>query len=154
MRINQARRLLGQQLRFYPQASLVNLPIRNYDMKKLHIYEKGGRTAISGINATMFGGTSVLGMLMGSMMTKMGSTVVYPYRNQGTIWDSHFKEVKPTADLGHKAYVKLMDFTNIDEIKHVVILITREDPYVFPAVDRKAGQIEHETIVSITTRPI
>ena len=37
-----------------------------------------------------------------------------------SIWGDVFKEVKPTADLGYKAYVKLNDFTNQDELAHVI----------------------------------
>jgi hypothetical protein len=96
------------------------MPKRFYDMKRLHIYDKGGRNSISGINATVFGASSVLGMATGSMLTRIGSTVVYPYRLTGSIWDFKFKEIKPTADLGYKAYVKLQDFTSTNDIKHVI----------------------------------
>ena len=99
---------------------LVNVPKRYYDLKRLHVYDKGSRNSISGINATVFGATSVLGMATGSMLSRIGSTVVYPYRHGGTIWDIKFKEIKPTADLGYKAYVKLQDFSNVNDIKHVI----------------------------------
>jgi len=75
---------------------------------------------VSGVDATVFGASGVLGMIIGSKLTSIGSTVVYPYRGQATIWDDKFKEVKPTADLGYKAYVKLTDFTNTNDIAHVV----------------------------------
>jgi dTDP-4-dehydrorhamnose reductase len=68
----------------------------------------------------LFGATSVLGMATGSMLTRIGSTVVYPYRNSTTIWDFKFKELKPIADLGYKAYVKLQDFSNPNDLKHVI----------------------------------
>lgn len=68
----------------------------------------------------MFGASSVLGMATGSMFTRVGSTCIYPYRNAGSIWDFKFKEIKPTADLGYKAYVKLQDFTNPADIRHVI----------------------------------
>ena len=99
---------------------LVNAPRRNYQLKRLHIYDRGGRNSISGINATVFGATSVLGMVIGSKLTAIGSTCVYPYRGSGTLWDDKFKEIKPTADLGYKAYVKLTDFTNTGDISHVI----------------------------------
>jgi hypothetical protein len=86
---------------------LVNAPKRFYELQRLHVYDKGGRNSISGINATLFGASSVLGMSAGSMLTRMGSQVVYPYRGAATIWDNKFKEIKPTADIGYKAYVKL-----------------------------------------------
>ena len=75
---------------------------------------------MSGINATVFGASGVLGMSVGSTLTRIGSQVVYPYRGTSTIWDDKFKEVKPTADLGYKAYVKLNDFTNTKELEHVI----------------------------------
>ena len=86
---------------------LLNIPKRGYELKRLHVYDKGGRNSISGINATVFGATSVLGMTTGSMLTRMGSTCVYPYRGTSSIWDDKFKEIKPTADMGYKTYVKL-----------------------------------------------
>ena len=99
---------------------LVNTPRRNYKLQRLHVYDGGGRNSVSGINATVFGASSVLGMSIGSLLTSIGSTVVYPYRSQGTLWDFKFKEIKPTADLGYKAYVKLRDMTNENDIKHVI----------------------------------
>jgi NADH dehydrogenase (ubiquinone) 1 alpha subcomplex subunit 9 len=99
---------------------VVNVPKRFYELKRLHVYDQGGRNSISGINATVFGATSVLGMTTGSMLTRMGSTVVYPYRGTASIWDDKFKEVKPTADMGYKSYVKLQDFSNEKEIQHVI----------------------------------
>ena len=87
-------------------------------MQRLHVYDQGGRNSVSGINATVFGASSVLGMTIGSMLTRIGSTCIYPYRNTGSIWDFKFKEIKPTADLGNKAYVKLNDMSNEDDLNH------------------------------------
>ena len=122
MKLNnyQVKTLISAHMRFEQQAMLVNTPKRYYDLKRLHVYDKGGRNSISGINATLFGGTSVLGLATGGMLTRIGSTCIYPYRNAATIWDFKFKDLKPTADLGYKAYVKLMDFTNEKDIQHVV----------------------------------
>ena len=91
---------------------IINLPKRYYELQRIHVYENGGRNSYSGINATVFGASGVLGMSIGSMLTRIGSPVIYPYRNTATIWDAKFKEIKPTADLGYKAYVQLNDFTN------------------------------------------
>lgn len=99
---------------------MVNVPKRYYDLKRLHVYDTKQRNSISGINATLFGGTSVLGMVTGSMLTRMGSTCIYPYRQASTIWDTKFKELKPTADMGYKSYVKLQNFANEKEIAHVI----------------------------------
>ena len=99
---------------------LVSTPKRNYELQRLHVYERGGRNSISGINATVFGASSSLGLTIGSKLTSIGSTAIYPYRGQATLWDDKFKEIKPTADLGYKAYVKLKDMTNENDIKHVI----------------------------------
>jgi len=99
---------------------LINTPRRNYQLQRVHLYDKGGRNSVSGVDATVFGASGVLGMIVGSKLTAVGSTVIYPYRGQATIWDDKFKEIKPTADLGYKAYVKLTDFTNTKDISHVV----------------------------------
>lgn len=67
---------------------------------------------------TLFGGTSPLGSALGGMLTRMGSSAIYPYRNIATIWDNRFKELKPTADLGYKTYMRLTDFTSEAEVRH------------------------------------
>ena len=64
----------------------------------------------------MFGGTSALGQIIGGSLTKMGSQCIYPYRQTASIWDNRFKELKTTADLGYKTYMKLTDFTSEKEI--------------------------------------
>ena len=103
------------------QAMMVNVPRRFYDLKRLHVFDHTNqKNSISGINATVFGGTSALGMVTGSMLTRIGSTCIYPYRQATTIWDIKFKELKPTADMGYKAYVKLQNFANEKEIAHVI----------------------------------
>ena len=100
--------LAAKQPYMAQQAMMVNVPRRYYDLKRVHVYDTAKqRNSISGINATVFGGTSSLGMVTGSMLTRIGSTCIYPYRQATTIWDIKFKELKPTADMGYKAYVKL-----------------------------------------------
>jgi len=86
----------------------------------LHVYDQGGRNSYSGIQATMFGGTSPLGSTLGGMMTKMGSQCIYPYRHLASIWDTRFKELKTTADLGYKTYMKLTDFTSEKEVAYSI----------------------------------
>ena len=66
----------------------------------------------------MFGGTSPLGSTLGGMMTKFGSQCIYPYRHLASIWDTRFKELKTTADLGYKTYMKLTDFTSEREVAY------------------------------------
>jgi NADH dehydrogenase (ubiquinone) 1 alpha subcomplex subunit 9 len=96
------------------------MPRRNYELQRLHFNDTGSRTQNSGVNATLFGADSVLGMTTGTVLTSCGSTVVYPYKGTSTIWDDNFKEIKVTADLGYKAYVKLQDFTAQGDIDHVI----------------------------------
>ena len=48
----------------------------------------------------------------------MGSQCIYPYRHTASIWDNRFKELKTTADLGYKTYMKLTDFTSEKEIAY------------------------------------
>lgn len=61
---------------------------------------------------TLFGGSSPLGSTLGGLLTRMGTQAIYPYRQTGTLWDNRFKELKTTADLGYKTYMKLTDFTS------------------------------------------
>lgn len=54
------------------------------------------------------------------MLTRMGSSCIYPYRNTASLWDNRFKELKTTADLGYKTYMKLTDFTSEREIGYTL----------------------------------
>jgi NADH dehydrogenase (ubiquinone) 1 alpha subcomplex subunit 9 len=64
----------------------------------------------------LFGGTSPLGACLGGALTKIGSSCIYPYRNIASIWDNRLKELKPTADLGYKTFMKLTDMTSEKEV--------------------------------------
>ncbi len=97
---------------------LLCLPRRYYELQRLHVHEGIGRNSYSGIQATLFGGTSPLGSALGGMLTRMGSSCIYPYRNHGSIWDNRFKELKTTADLGNKTYMRLNDFTSEKEVSY------------------------------------
>lgn len=102
------------------QGLLVNAPRRFYQMQRLHVQDQSARNSYSGIQMTLFGGTSALGSTLGGMMTRMGSQAIYPYRQNATIWDSRFKELKVTADLGYKTYMRLNDFTSEKECAHAI----------------------------------
>jgi len=52
----------------------------------MYVNADGGRNSLSGINATLFGGTSILGSVTGGLLTSIGSTCIYPYRSSATIW--------------------------------------------------------------------
>lgn len=89
-------------------------------MQRLHVQEQSARNSYSGIQMTMFGGTSPLGSTLGGMLTRMGTQAIYPYRHNATLWDTRFKELKTTADLGYKTYMRLTDFTNEKEIGYTL----------------------------------
>ena len=82
--------------------------------------ESIARNSYSGIQMTLFGGTSPLGSTLGGLLTRMGSTAIYPYRHNASLWDNRFKELKTTADLGYKTYMKLTDFTSEKECGYAV----------------------------------
>ena len=69
------------------------------------------------------------------MLTRLGSSAIYPYRNLSSLWDNRLKELKPTADLGYKSFMRLNDFTNENEIAYslresnVVISCIGSKPY-------------------------
>jgi len=94
------------------KAMLVNAPKRYYQLQRLHVQDQIARNSYSGIQMTLFGGSSPLGSVLGGMLTRMGTQAIYPYRNNATIWDNRFKELKVTADLGYKTYMRLTDFTS------------------------------------------
>jgi NADH dehydrogenase (ubiquinone) 1 alpha subcomplex subunit 9 len=91
---------------------------RPYELQRLHFQDNGSRNSISGVRATVFGGTSVVGLGIGQMLTDMGSINIYPHRYLGQMWDNRFRELKVTADLGNKTAIKLGDFTDEREINH------------------------------------
>lgn len=99
---------------------LVRVPRRYYQLQRLHVQEQAARNSYSGISMTLFGGSSPLGSTLGGMLTRMGSTAIYPYRHNATLWDNRFKELKTTADLGYKTYMKLTDFTSEKEIAYTL----------------------------------
>ena len=84
---------------------------RAYQPQKLYFNDKGTRNSISGVKATLFGGSSPLGALVGTRLTDKGSVCVYPHRATGDVYDSKFRELKVAADMGYKTSLKLTDFT-------------------------------------------
>jgi len=99
---------------------LVRVPKRYYQLQRLHVQEQAARNSYSGISMTLFGGSSPLGSTLGGMLTRMGTQAVYPYRHNATLWDNRFKELKTTADLGYKTYMKLTDFTSEKEVGYTL----------------------------------
>ncbi|TNV77997.1 hypothetical protein FGO68_gene254 [Halteria grandinella] len=99
---------------------LVRVPRRYYQLQRLHVQEQAARNSYSGISMTLFGGSSPLGSTLGGMLTRMGTQAVYPYRHNATLWDNRFKELKTTADLGYKTYMKLTDFTSEKEVGYTL----------------------------------
>ena len=75
-----SNRLINHNIQMQQAGMIVAAPKRYYQLQRLHVYDQGGRNSISGINATVFGASSILGMATGTMLTRMGSTVIYPYR--------------------------------------------------------------------------
>lgn len=96
------------------------MPKRYYELQRLHVHESPFRNSYSGIQATLFGGTSALGSTFGGMLTRMGSQCIYPYRATASIWDNRMKELKTTGDLGNKALTKLNDFTSDKECAYAI----------------------------------
>ena len=68
----------------------------------------------------MFGGSSPLGVITGGTLTQFGSQCIYPYRNSSTVWDNKVKELKTTADLGYKAFLRLNDMTSERECSYAL----------------------------------
>ena len=111
----------------YKTRELFKKAKRFYEVQRLHVYDQGGRNSISGVKATIFGGTSTLGAHIGTNLTTMGSVVVYPHRSTGDFSNPIFKELRVAADLGYKTSIKLTDFTDQDEVdvtlKHSNVVI-------------------------------
>lgn len=94
---------------------LVCVPKRFYELQRLHVFDKGQRNSISGIQATVFGGTGALGTTIGASLTKIGSRCIYPYRTMAAVYDTRMRELKTTADLGYKQFIRLNDMTSEKE---------------------------------------
>ena len=60
--------------------TFVAMPKRFYQLQRLHVYDEGTRNSNSGIEATVFGGSSALGVTTASSLARIGSPVVLPYR--------------------------------------------------------------------------
>lgn len=89
---------------------------RGYELQRLHVYDQGGKNSLSGVKATVFGGTSPTGAVIGASLSLKGGVCVYPHRRM-TDWSDHrFRELRVTADLGYKTAVKLSDFTDPEEV--------------------------------------
>lgn len=89
-------------------------------MQRLHFNDQGLRSGYSGVQATLFGGTSQLGALTGSHLTMKGSAVIYPHRAMGDVLSNNMKELKVTADLGNKAFARLPDMTSEKECAYAM----------------------------------
>lgn len=98
----------------------MNAPKRFYESKRLQVYDKGSRNTLSGIQCTMFGGTSALGSTLGGSLTRIGSQCIYPYRSNASIWNNRLKELKTTADLGYKQFLRLNDMTSEREVQYAI----------------------------------
>ncbi len=89
---------------------------------------------------TLFGGSSPLGSTLGGLLSRMGTQAIYPYRNNATLWDNRFKELKTTADLGYKTYMKLTDFTSEKECGYALrdsnVVISCIGSHVFAKKDK------------------
>jgi NADH dehydrogenase (ubiquinone) 1 alpha subcomplex subunit 9 len=104
------------------------------------VYEGLGRNSMSGMQVTLFGPTSALGSTLGGMLTRMGSQCIYPYRMTSSIWDVRLRELKPTADLGYKTFMRLQDFTSEKEVayslKNSNVVISCIGSHVFSKKDK------------------
>lgn len=122
-------------------AMLVGAPHRSYQSKRLQVYDKGGRNSLSGIQATLFGGTSPLGSVIGGQLTSIGSQCIYPYRHLAGTWDTRLRELKTTADLGYKSFLRLNDMTSEREVGYAIgnsnVVISCVGSHVFYTKDHE-----------------
>lgn len=84
---------------------------RSYTNKRLHIYDGGDRQSISGIRATIYGATGMLGPFVGSILGQISSDIVFPHCHDQS-FDDHVKELKVTGSLGQTFLVKHMNFND------------------------------------------
>lgn len=96
--------------------NFIKKPERFYQVQRLHVSDTGSKNSLSGIKATVYGGSSPIGSAIGMQLSHMGSIVTYPHRATGDISNPVFRELRVNADLGYKTAIRLMDFTDQNEI--------------------------------------
>ncbi len=87
-----------------------------HETRDLKISEKGGRNSFSGINATVFGGSSQVGLLISSMLADKGSRCIYPYRHLEQDINEEFRDLRVINDFVNRAIILLSDFTDTREL--------------------------------------
>eukprot|EP01017_Pseudomicrothorax_dubius_P005581 TRINITY_DN1143_c0_g2_i1.p1 TRINITY_DN1143_c0_g2~~TRINITY_DN1143_c0_g2_i1.p1 ORF type:complete len:361 (+),score=105.14 TRINITY_DN1143_c0_g2_i1:28-1110(+) len=98
---------------------LTHLFKRGYIPQRLHIYDRGHRNSISGIRATIFGGTGFLGPFVGATLGYMSSDLIFPHNHQNP-FDDDVKELKLCANLGQSYLVRHMNFDDQKMIDRVI----------------------------------
>lgn len=85
----------------------------------MHIFDKGHRRSLSGIRATIFGGTGFMGPYVGAVLGYIGSDLIFPYKREYS-YDDEVKELKLCAASGYSYLLKFMDYDNTEMIDRAI----------------------------------
>jgi len=81
-------------------SSRLSTPCSSSFSKSLYIYEAQSRNSVSGIRATIFGGTGFVGPYAGAILGYIGSDIIFPH-NHEYIYDDDVKELRLCAGTGY-----------------------------------------------------
>jgi hypothetical protein len=97
--------------------SLIRCTSRSiHETKDLRLHDLSGKHTYSGINATVFGGGSTVGLILAEMLATIGSRCILPYRRQEAYVDEPFAKLRRTNNFGSKTLLWLSDFTDEKEL--------------------------------------
>lgn len=87
--------------------------IKTADLK---IPEKTTFITHSGVDVTLFGGSSQLGVTLAKDLWRIGSRAIYPFRNMESEAIGKFRELRSHTNPGSLSFLQLSDFTDEKEI--------------------------------------
>eukprot|EP01015_Nassula_variabilis_P007570 TRINITY_DN1580_c0_g1_i4.p1 TRINITY_DN1580_c0_g1~~TRINITY_DN1580_c0_g1_i4.p1 ORF type:complete len:390 (-),score=36.38 TRINITY_DN1580_c0_g1_i4:96-1265(-) len=99
--------------------SLNTQRIQPFGQRVLHIYDNPSRQSVSGIRATIFGGTGFLGPYVGSALGYLSSDLIFPHNHVET-HDDELKELRLCSNVGQTFLVRDMNFDDPKMIERVI----------------------------------
>eukprot|EP00826_Nyctotherus_ovalis_P013725 TRINITY_DN1374_c0_g1_i4.p1 TRINITY_DN1374_c0_g1~~TRINITY_DN1374_c0_g1_i4.p1 ORF type:complete len:327 (+),score=70.25 TRINITY_DN1374_c0_g1_i4:78-1058(+) len=98
-----------RSLIWYPRRSII-------ETKDLKIPEKTGQATYSGVSATLFGGSSQVGVALANLLFQTGARCIYPFRSMETEAIGKFRDLRVHTNPGSLSFLQLSDFTDEKEI--------------------------------------
>ena len=93
---------------------------RSYESKFLYVNEEPNIDSISGIRATIFGGTSKLGLTVGSSFGMIGSDIIFPARKLRILESEKLKFLRLSGFLGQIYINKNTNFNDPNALHRLI----------------------------------